>query len=171
MHLFCVLNPCAPTDTAACTACSTRTTCGPTCRVTIASPPPHSTSTTPLLGRPWTHLSCLKCSGTARHASSRPPSTSQTSSAGARPPPPPPTPPSVPTSSLTPPAPPPPLLSLESDVIKALSRHRSSQGLTFTVDDRLGYLLSPALAAYEAERVQGAPYRTPAPNINTAFLH
>ncbi len=48
--------------------------------------------------------------------------------------------------------------SLESDVIKALSRHRSSQGMTFTVDERLGYLLSPALAAYEAERVQGAPY-------------
>ena len=47
--------------------------------------------------------------------------------------------------------------SLESDVIKALSRHRSSQGMTFTVDERLGYLLSPALAAYEAERVQGAP--------------
>jgi hypothetical protein len=30
--------------------------------------------------------------------------------------------------------------------------------MTFTVDERLGYLLSPALAAYEAERVQGAPY-------------
>ena len=55
-----------------------------------------------------------------------------------------------------------PSRSLESDVIKALSRHRSSQGMTFTVDERLGYLLSPALAAYEAERVQGAPY-CPAP--------
>ena len=70
------------------------------------------------------------------------------------------------------PHPPAPLLSLESDVIKALSRHRSSQGLTFTVDDRLGYLLSPALAAYEAERVQGAPYcAPPAPNANTAYPH
>jgi hypothetical protein len=56
-----------------------------------------------------------------------------------------------------------PFCSLESDVIKAISRHRSSQGMTFTVDERLGYLLSPALAAYEAERVQGAPYCTRTP--------
>ncbi len=55
--------------------------------------------------------------------------------------------------------------SLELDVIKALPRHRSSQGMTFTVDERLGYLLYPALAAYEAERVQGAPY-APAPDLN-----
>ena len=44
---------------------------------------------------------------------------------------------------------------LELNVRRLVVQHRQDQGLTTSWDDQLSYILTPALAAYETERVTG----------------